>query len=63
MTKLLRTIKSNKSGASAAEYALMIALIGGAIILAATTLGTNVKKVFTDMGTQMTTADAKIGAS
>ena len=41
MMKLLRGIKVNKSGASAAEYALIVALIGGAIILAVTLLGTN----------------------
>ena len=48
MMQLLRKIKVNKSGASAAEYALMIALIGGVIVVAAGLLGTNISKVFTN---------------
>ncbi len=61
MMKLLRNIKVNKSGASAAEYALMIALIGGAIVLTATALGTSIKGVFTTMGSTVTAAGTNIG--
>jgi pilus assembly protein Flp/PilA len=39
MTNLLRTLKSSKSGASAAEYALIISLIGLVIIAGAGLLG------------------------
>jgi pilus assembly protein Flp/PilA len=42
MTKLLNALKNSKSGASAAEYALIIALVGVAIIGGATLLGTNI---------------------
>ncbi len=55
MMKTLRKIKMDKSGASAAEYALMIALIGGVIVAAATTLGGNMKTVFTTFAAKVTT--------
>ena len=42
MMKALRNIKNNNSGASAAEYALIIALVGVAIIAGATALGTSI---------------------
>ena len=50
MMKLLKKIQTNEDGASAAEYALMIALVGGLIIVAATTLSTSISGVFTKMG-------------
>lgn len=56
MMKLLRQIKTDKSGASAAEYALMIALIGGVIVVAAGLLGQNMKTVFESFGTKMLTS-------
>lgn len=46
---------ANKSAASAAEYALMIAFIAGVIVLGATTLGTNVAAVFTGFAPKMVT--------
>ncbi len=61
MMKLLRTIKVNKSGASAAEYALIVALVGGAIIVAVTALGTNLKTLFTAENTSVAAATAVIG--
>jgi pilus assembly protein Flp/PilA len=42
MTSIIRNLKASKSGASAAEYALIIGLIGIAIIGGATLLGTNI---------------------
>jgi pilus assembly protein Flp/PilA len=45
MTKLLqnlKNLKNNTLGASAAEYALIIALVGVAIVAGATTLGSNI---------------------
>jgi pilus assembly protein Flp/PilA len=39
MTNLLRKLKTSKSGASAAEYALIISLIGLVIVGGATVLG------------------------
>ena len=38
MMKLLKNVRVSKSGASAAEYALILAVIGGGIVLAATAL-------------------------
>lgn len=55
MTKLLIALRANTSAASAAEYALMIALIGGVIVLAATSLGTNMSTVFSTFAAKVTT--------
>ena len=38
MMKLLKRVKVSKSGASAAEYALILAVIGGGIVVAAVAL-------------------------
>lgn len=38
MIKLLRKIRVNKGGASAAEYALILAVVGGGIVVAAVAL-------------------------
>lgn len=38
MMKLLKRIRISKSGASAAEYALILAVIGGGIVVAAVAL-------------------------
>nr|WP_310524783.1 Flp family type IVb pilin [Polymorphobacter sp.] len=51
MTKLLNALKNSKSGASAAEYALIIALVGVAIIAGATLLGTNINNRLTSTAT------------
>jgi pilus assembly protein Flp/PilA len=51
MTKLIRNLKNSKSGASAAEYALIIALVGLAIVVGATALGGAINQNFTDAGT------------
>ncbi|MGA9764243.1 MAG: Flp family type IVb pilin [Rhodomicrobium sp.] len=47
-------LKANsKRGASAVEYGLLAALIALVIIAAVTTLGTNLKTVFTSISTQV----------
>lgn len=46
MMKALRNLKVNTSGASAAEYALIITLVGLAIIAGASLLGTNIGASF-----------------
>jgi len=61
MIKILRDLTVNKSGASAAEYALIVALVGGAIIVAVTALGTNLKTLFTTENTSVSAATAVIG--
>ena len=40
MLKFVKTFVSDESGASAAEYALILAIVGSAIAIAAITLGT-----------------------
>jgi pilus assembly protein Flp/PilA len=42
MIKLLKTIKSDKSGASAAEYALMLAVLGAVVVGAITGLADSI---------------------
>ncbi len=53
MMKLLKKIKMDKSGASAAEYALMVAVMGGVVVTAVIALGgavgTNVNRAATDL--------------
>ena len=56
MMKLLRGIKVNKSGASAAEYALIVAIIGGGIIAAATAFGGSISTALNNFGGKITTA-------
>jgi len=45
----IRNFWVDESGSTAAEYAFIIALIAGAIILAVTALGTNLRAIFDDM--------------
>ena len=47
MVELLNGIRRNESGAAAAEYALILAVVGGGIAVAATLLGTNIAAVIT----------------
>jgi pilus assembly protein Flp/PilA len=42
MMKLLKRVRISKSGASAAEYALILAVIGGGIVVAAVALKTSI---------------------
>lgn len=39
MLKLIRNLKKNTSGASAAEYALIVAVLGGFVVAGATAFG------------------------
>lgn len=43
MKRFLKTILGDKAGAAAAEYALILAVVGGGIILAMTNLGGAIK--------------------
>lgn len=47
----LKTRASEEGGATAVEYALMVALIAAVIIGAVTILGQNAEQKFTDVGT------------
>ncbi len=42
MTKFLKTFAADESGASAAEYALILAIVGSGIAIAALALGTSI---------------------
>lgn len=42
MTKLLKNLWNDESGASAAEYALILAIVGTGIALASIALGTEI---------------------
>lgn len=52
MNTLTRFLK-DESGATAIEYGLIAALIAVGIIAAATTLGTNLSTLFTNIGTKL----------
>jgi pilus assembly protein Flp/PilA len=43
MMNLVRNLKKNTSGASAAEYALIVAVLGGLVVAGATYFGTNLR--------------------
>lgn len=52
MKKLINFFK-DEEGATAVEYALMVALIAAAIMAAVTTLGTNANTKFTSVATKL----------
>jgi pilus assembly protein Flp/PilA len=43
MKTVLRNLKNNTSGASAAEYALIVAVLGGLVVAGATAFGGSLK--------------------
>lgn len=49
MMKLFKLFLRDERGAAAAEYALILAVIGGGIITAATLLGDNIEAVMNDV--------------
>ncbi len=53
MLKLLRRLRDSDSGASAAEYALIVAVIGAGVILATTGLGTSISGALTRSSTTL----------
>jgi pilus assembly protein Flp/PilA len=55
--KSIKRFLVEESGATAVEYGLMVALIAGVIILAVTTLGTNLSTLFDNVGTRIGAAD------
>lgn len=50
MISAIRQFIRDEEGATAVEYGLMVALIAAVIIAAVTTIGTNLKAVFEDVG-------------
>jgi pilus assembly protein Flp/PilA len=60
MIKFIRNLKKNTSGASAAEYALITAVLGGFVVAGATAFGGGLTGAFNTAGTDLTrqTVDA-----
>ena len=59
MMNILNKLKGNKSGASAAEYALIVAVLGGFVVAGSVAFGGSLKTAMTSSGTQLTTEQAK----
>jgi pilus assembly protein Flp/PilA len=53
MITILKNLKSNKSGASAAEYALIVAVLGGFVVLGAQAFGGSLRDTMTTTGTSL----------
>lgn len=51
MTKFFREFLRDETGASAAEYALILAIVGTGIAVAAVALGTTISTAMNDAGT------------
>jgi pilus assembly protein Flp/PilA len=58
MTKLIKNFLNDEAGASAAEYALLLAIIGIGIVVAAGALGTAISKSLNDAATAVNTRPA-----
>lgn len=56
MTSLLRAFAKDESGAAAAEYALILAIVGAGIAVAAAALGTAVSTSINTAATNVTNA-------
>lgn len=50
MLKILNSLKKSKSGASAAEYALIVAVLGGFVVGGATLFGEGLRDAMDDSG-------------
>ncbi len=55
MMKLLRSLTKDTSGASAAEYALIVAILGGFVVAGATYFGGKLSGALTTTGDILTT--------
>jgi pilus assembly protein Flp/PilA len=51
MVKILNNLKNNKSGASAAEYALIVAVLGGFVVGGASLFGQSLTNTMSQTGT------------
>ncbi|MGF6606663.1 pilus assembly protein Flp/PilA [Paraburkholderia sp. WSM4175] len=54
---LIRAFAREEDGVTAIEYGLLAALIAVSIIVGATTIGTQLNTVFTNIGTKLTAAN------
>lgn len=55
MMNLVRNLNNNTSGASAAEYALIVAVLGGLVVAGATAFGGSLSTALTDSGAAIET--------
>ena len=58
MIKFFREFLNDETGAAAAEYALILAIVGAGIAVAAATLGTTISTAMNNAGTCITTNGA-----
>ena len=58
MVKFVKSFVMDESGASAAEYALILAVIGSAIVVGALALGTEIGAALTEASTCIKDPDA-----
>lgn len=56
--QFIKNFIQEEDGVTAIEYALMAALIAGVIAAAVATLGTNIKALFTSLGTMISSKTA-----
>lgn len=56
MTNLIKGLKNSKSGASAAEYALIVAVMGGLVVAGVTLLGGSFKSAMGTSGGYLETS-------
>lgn len=57
MLKIMKNLKASKSGASAAEYALIIAVLGGFVVGGATLFGGQLRETMEDTGQSLNATD------
>jgi pilus assembly protein Flp/PilA len=57
MLKFIRKLRKSESGATAIEYGLIAALIAVAAVTAMTNVGTSLTSTFTNVKTQLDTAN------
>lgn len=57
MTKFFRNFVRDETGAAAAEYALILAIVGSGIALAAVGLGDSIATALDNAGAQIETTD------
>lgn len=63
MTKFFNDFARDESGAAAAEYALILAIVGAGIAGAAFALGGSIKNALTATGNKITTCTGNAAAS
>jgi pilus assembly protein Flp/PilA len=56
MLSLINRFRGDERGASATEYAMLIVFVALAIAVGAQTLGGDISKLFTDIGTSLSQA-------